>query len=276
MAKGISLHLGLNSVDPSHYDGWDGQLTACEFDAKDMEKIAAKQGFEERKILLTQNVTSHSVTEEIKAAAKKLASGDIFFLTYSGHGGQVNDSNGDEDDTYDETWVFYDRQFVDDELNTLYAQFKPGVRIVVLSDSCHSGSVVRTFPKILPLPLSSKTEELVRYRDIPRAINEATNKKNKATYARIQNDTATTAALIPRATVLLISGCQDNQLSLDGTRNGLFTEKLKKVWNGGKFQYGYRRFRDSISRRMPLDQSPNYLVIGKSNPVFEKQTPFTV
>ena len=24
--KGISLNIGLNSVDPNHYGGWDGQL----------------------------------------------------------------------------------------------------------------------------------------------------------------------------------------------------------------------------------------------------------
>ena len=38
MSKGISLHVGLNSVDPKCYDGWNGQLAACEFDAKDMQK----------------------------------------------------------------------------------------------------------------------------------------------------------------------------------------------------------------------------------------------
>jgi len=39
-----------------------------------------------------------------------------------------------------------------------------------------------------------------------------------------------------KASVLLISGCQDNQLSQDGAFNGLFTGTLKKVWNGGIFK----------------------------------------
>ena len=30
------MHLGLNHVDPARYEGWDGELSACEFDAKDM------------------------------------------------------------------------------------------------------------------------------------------------------------------------------------------------------------------------------------------------
>src|SRR5882724_9942309 len=33
MPTGASLHIGLNAVDPKNYSGWDGQLTACEFDA---------------------------------------------------------------------------------------------------------------------------------------------------------------------------------------------------------------------------------------------------
>ena len=37
MPQGISVHIGLNSVDPRHYEGWAGQLTACEADAKDMQ-----------------------------------------------------------------------------------------------------------------------------------------------------------------------------------------------------------------------------------------------
>ena len=40
MTKGISLNIGLNSVDPKHYGGWDGQLAGCENDANDMADIA--------------------------------------------------------------------------------------------------------------------------------------------------------------------------------------------------------------------------------------------
>ncbi len=36
MSKGISLHLGMNAVDPAHYGGWSGELLACEADANDM------------------------------------------------------------------------------------------------------------------------------------------------------------------------------------------------------------------------------------------------
>ena len=52
MAWGLALTIGLNFVDPNHYSGWDGQLTACEFDAEDMIEIAKSKGFEVHKIYL--------------------------------------------------------------------------------------------------------------------------------------------------------------------------------------------------------------------------------
>ena len=50
---------------------------------------------------------------------------------------------GDEADKQDETWCLYDGQLIDDELYFELSKFAPGVRILVLSDSCHSGTVVR-------------------------------------------------------------------------------------------------------------------------------------
>jgi Caspase domain len=85
--SGLSLHIGLNRVDPAHYDGWDGALNACEFDANDMETLAKSRGFEVSK-LLTDEATADAITAVIEDAAGRLGPGDIFFVTYSGHGGQ--------------------------------------------------------------------------------------------------------------------------------------------------------------------------------------------
>nr|WP_304521779.1 caspase family protein [Bacillus toyonensis] len=65
-----------------------------------------------------------------------------FFVSYSGRGGQ-NRKRNDETDGFDETRCLYDGQFTDDELYSLWHLFKEDVRIIVLSDSCHSGTVTR-------------------------------------------------------------------------------------------------------------------------------------
>ena len=55
----------------------------------------------------------------------------------------MRDVTGEEADKRDETWCLFDSQLIDDELYFELAKFASGVRILVLSDSCHSGTVTR-------------------------------------------------------------------------------------------------------------------------------------
>lgn len=268
MAKGISIHVGVNHVDPAQYEGWDGMLAACEADARDMCALGKTQGFTAAAFLLSEKATADALTAALTAAAKQLKKGDILFLTYSGHGGQVKDTNGDEPDRMDETWVLYDRQFVDDELYDLWAKFKAGVRILVLSDSCHSGSVVRDVPPFI--------DGGARRRAMPRSVGIKVEKAHKAMYRAIQDAHPRGNKVKVGATVLLISGCMDNQYSMDGERNGAYTGTLKKVWSNGKFKGNYRGFRNKIASLMDPTQSPNYFVVGAKNAAFEAQKPFTI
>lgn len=280
MAKGISLHIGLNAVDPNHYGGWSGVLNACEADANDMQAVAKAQKFE-TKVLLTKEATRSAVANAIADAATKLESGDIFLLTYSGHGGQVPDLNGDEEDdeeALDETWCFYDGEWLDDENYKAWQDFKAGVRIFVLSDSCHSGTAIKQAYGLADSTASrlasSKDDKPVATREMPDDAARRTYEKNREFYDGIAK--AAKGPFDVKATVLLISGCQDNQLSQDGTFNGLFTGTLLRVWNSGKFKGSYRRFKNAIVRRMPSDQTPNYYVVGATNEAFEKQKPFKI
>jgi hypothetical protein len=90
--KGIAVCVGLNAVDPAHYAGWPGTLFGCENDARDIAAIATQTGFAAKK-LLTAQATRDAVLGAIRAAAGQLAAGDIFMLSYSGHGDQVPDAN---------------------------------------------------------------------------------------------------------------------------------------------------------------------------------------
>jgi hypothetical protein len=274
MSKGIALTIGLNSVDPNHYDGWSGDLTACEADARDMADIAKSKGFE-AETLITRLATRGEVTRGISKAATDLKSGDIFMLAYSGHGGQVPDINKDEEkDSVDETWCLYDGQLIDDELNNLFSKFADGVRILIFSDSCYSGDIVKI---AFGLEISSSSSQGVRYKFMP--LREAANtyRKNQAFYDAILKDPKLkTSPEAVKASVLLISGCQEYQESSDGAFNGLFTATLRQVWNNGAFKGNYKSFHKSIVERMPNNQTPNYLWIGKQNPVFEAQEPFTI
>ena len=279
MAKGISLNIGLNTVDPKHYGGWDGQLAGCENDANDMADIATTAGLEVSK-LLTHEATVENVVKRIQSAAQSLESGDYFLLTYSGHGGQLEDQNKDESDFLDETWCLYDRQFVDDELNFYLGGFKEGVRIFVLSDSCHSGSVSKGAKLERTIEIdkfNSNVDKLNRkYRFAPDQVLIRTYNHNKAMYDDILKDVSKKEKE-PSASVLLISGCQDNELSQDGTYNGFFTSNLLNIWNNGSFEGSHEKFHKLIrNKMMGNNQIPNYYKTGKQNVPFEKTKPFTI
>ena len=114
-SKALSLHIGLNAVSGAAYAGWTGPLVACEFDAHDMAAIARQRGMK-ASVLLTKKATRAATLSGLRAAARALRPGDLFFLSYSGHGGQVPDVTGDEADRKDETWCLHDGQLIDDEL----------------------------------------------------------------------------------------------------------------------------------------------------------------
>jgi metacaspase-1 len=281
MAKGIALAIGLNRVDPAHYEGWDGQLTACEADAEDMARIAKSQGFAVT-TLLTAAATRAAVKNAIGEAAKQLGSGDMFMVTYSGHGGQVPDTNGDELDNEDETWCLFDGQVVDDEIYVLWGNFAEGVRILVLSDSCHSGTVVRMAKAMAHAEgatgrvLQNFWAAVARGRYMPPEVALRTYRANREFYDNIQRNLPNPKDVNVKACVRLISGCQDNQTSEDGQFNGLFTGNLLRVWNDGGFSGNYAEFHKAIVRRMPPYQTPNHYVVGKANPAFDGQKPFSL
>ena len=76
MAKGISLHIGLNAVSAAAYGGWSGELNACEADANDMEALAKSRGFKTTK-LLTKAGTRNKALAAVKSAATALSSGNV-------------------------------------------------------------------------------------------------------------------------------------------------------------------------------------------------------
>lgn len=94
-----------------------------------MAALAIGRGIEPT-VLLTKSATRAKVLAALRAAAKALVRDDFFFLSYSGHGGQVPDVSGEEDDKLDETWRLWDGQLIDDEPYLELGLFATGVRIL--------------------------------------------------------------------------------------------------------------------------------------------------
>jgi hypothetical protein len=370
-AKGRSLHIGLNHVDTSAYPGYNiPVLRGCINDANDMQALAQSHGFQPAPQLLDAQATSSAVAAAISEAAQALSPGDVFLITYSGHGSQVPDIDGDEPDRYDETWVLYDRQFLDDELYALWGQFAHDVRIVLVSDSCHSATISRDLLQVTQREVAYSRElarsltSVAGSTALRRAVDGGGHGNGavrepalvgapesgfitdaqvrlaitmagtvRPLFERVAGSStavvdAATAQVVqplvnwvanahpdtrgvedefvsrlfspfdaaddfhrretlyrgakamarrsipPSASVLSLSGCQDNQTSLDGRVNGLFTQNMKTVLaaNPGSYTTLFRQ----IMALMPATQTPNLGWVPAANAAFEAQAPFTI
>jgi hypothetical protein len=267
--KSIALTIGVNRVNQRFYGG-AAVLAGCVNDAKDVAAIAKSQGFAKITTLQDDQATAAALESHLEEAASSLAPGDIFLLHYSGHGMDLHskDQNGDPNTA----WCLFDGPFIDDKLFDAWFKFQPGVRIFVLSDSCHSGSATK---EVL---MRSATRELgardVEEQPVPRGLSleeahetiaahpdhfEALDREAASLQAR-------NSARTPGAAVILISGCKDEEVSGDLRTNGIFTGSLKKIWNNGTFDGNYEGFHAQIARdvaaRSRNTQSPQFFPIG--------------
>lgn len=137
-----ALCIGINNYPGTHMD-----LSGCVNDANDWAAELTARGFAVSKLIDSQ-ATKAAMVSGIRALIGGAVSGDVTVITYSGHGTYVPDTNGDEVDGLDEGLCPYDLQtngaaLLDDEINELFSARKAGVRLVLISDSCHSGTVTR-------------------------------------------------------------------------------------------------------------------------------------
>lgn len=278
-ARGISLHIGVNLCDKQHYPAnWNSALDSCENDADTMRDIASQQGFETRQ-LKTMKATREAVKSEILEIAGQLSKGDFFLVSYSGHGGQIPDKTSDEVDKkkMDDTWCLHDGQLLDDELNQILAEFRPGVRVLVLSDSCHSSTMLRD--GMATAPRQEVAEEEQSYsRAMPKDAARGTFKQNKPFYLDVQAKAKLHKEVV--ASVKLLSGCHETEESYGNKNTGYFTQALKNSFNNGEFKGSYDQLLAEIKRTIRKStlgpQTPDQMRQGPLDPVFEEGPAFKI
>lgn len=245
MPNGYSLHIGLDYISPQHYRGWNGALPSCVNDANAMLKIAKDQNYLESKLLTNENAHIDNVIEAITELTKKANQDDLVMITYSGHGGQALDLNGDEPDKKDETWLLYDEELLDDKIYELLQLFEEGVRVLIVSDSCHSGSVFR--------PHNSGDQ-----------------------YTRNDTEELKLEAEQVRASVQLLAACRDHELAGAGFGLSKYTKELLKVWDNGKFEGDFSALNAAILKTQPFQRNPIHRTMGKTSEWLKSGKPFVI
>jgi len=283
MPKGHALVIGINRVDPHHYSGWDGALKVCEADANKIAAYLKKQKFGSVAKLLTKEATRANVISALDNMAAKSNAGDLVVVYYSGHGGnEIPDFNKDEDDPwsdrYDETWCLYDAQLIDDELYYQWKKFKKGVRIVVMSDSCFSGDIV----KLVVLAKKGPSKAM------PKKEGEKTYQKNKKFYNKLVKELASKELKTFKtnkkgkivASLLQISSSQEFQPSNAETAqfpsNSLFTAVLFKIIKSAKKIKSYEQLIDTLKQSMPDFQMPKEQMLGDLSLKLQLNKPFSI
>jgi hypothetical protein len=252
MAK-QALCIGIND-----YPGTDSDLSGCVNDAHDWKQTLESRGFDVSTLLDAQ-ATKAAMSTAIADLIKDARSGDTLAITYSGHGTWVPDSSDDETDGRDEALCPHDIRtagpLLDDDLHDLLRQRQVGVRILLLSDSCHSGTVTRGDD-------SDLDADSPRARYLPLAAWLSPN----LLPARSSRPTILYSGMARAGGDLLLAGCKDTEYSWDtrfnGRPNGAFTHYARKTLATLPADATYETWFRAIGDYLPstrLPQTPQML-----------------
>jgi hypothetical protein len=195
-------------------------LQGCVNDIEDVKaQVLNKEGFSAANIssLTDKKATRNAILEGLKKLVADGKPGDFLYFHYSGHGAQIPDTNGDETDGQDEILCPTDlavsnntltNAVVDDEIQTILGNLKPGVGFLMVADSCHSGTIDRS------IGFSRKGN--IRTMQLPRGLRNGT--------PMLYNRTLQNAfkANVSAGKYVIISGCQDDQTSADANINNRY------------------------------------------------------
>jgi hypothetical protein len=256
--KRIALCIGIND-----YPGTNSDLAGCVNDARDWAQALRAKGFDVA-TLTDRRATGKGMRSAMHATLGAARAGDQVVIQYSGHGSYVPDEDGDEPDGTDECLCPYDIDangpITDDELFELYSARERDVKLLVISDSCHSGSVARFAPITTPPTLRGRGAPQRKVRFLPPETF-----LSRRELATLGTRRATRTSSPPgRYAALLMAGCQDTEYSYDayfqGRPNGAFSfvalRALAKLKSGATYAAWFKAVRRALpSQQYP--QSPN-------------------
>lgn len=245
MTAKYALCIGIND-----YPGTENDLSGCVNDANDWAEELRSRGFSVD-ILINSQATKANILNGMKALLERATAGDIVVFTYSGHGTWVPDQSGDEADGRDEALCPYDLEngpLIDDELAEVFQNRERDVKLVFISDSCHSGTVSRLFNE------PGSTPRRVRFLN-PSAYNSHSEEKLRS----IAGLPMTSMSSKARTGALLLAGCRDSEYSYDasfgGRPNGAFTRASLDVLRSAQ-PTSYREWYSAIRTRLPSSAYP--------------------
>mmetsp|Transcript_109242 Transcript_109242/g.216958 ORF Transcript_109242/g.216958 Transcript_109242/m.216958 type:complete len:348 (+) Transcript_109242:122-1165(+) len=143
---GNNVHLIITALD---YKNTENPLT-CTKDGNNIQKLAAACGLQNIEVMYDEECTTENVVAKIQSIGSQCQQDDFFIFYYSGHGTNMQDQSGDEEDGQDEAFCFvtpdgqisYESCMRDDDFSKCICESVPeATQILILTDCCHSGTI---------------------------------------------------------------------------------------------------------------------------------------
>jgi len=241
-----ALCVGIND-----YPGTNMDLAGCVNDARDWQALLEARGYHVDP-LHDGEATRARIIDALTSIIGSATDGDSVVFVFAGHGSWLPDASGDEADARDEMMcpvdVMQEQYLMDDDLNKILCSKRDGVRLYVIADSCHSGSVVRHVPSPDATPLKA--------RFLPPYAFARGNVRLERAIDRAAHAPAPAKNAYP---ALLFSGCQDSEFSYDASfsrrPNGVFTRTAIDVLQDARI-ISPRAFHDAVRKQLPSQSYP--------------------
>lgn len=245
MAK-RALCVGINDYPQPGSD-----LKGCVNDARAWADVLHRQfdvAKDDIELLVDRGATKRRIVQGLERLLTGARRGDVLVFCISSHGTYLADATGDEPDRYDEALCPYDvadAPLADDELRARFGDLPRGVRLTVVADTCHSGSVTRA------------RRSRVRFMD-PSLIG-------RPVVQRAPRHRASP----PVGREILVSGCRDDQYAHDarfGRRDhGAMTHAALQILRASDHHITYRDLRARLAvavRAAGFEQDPQVQARG--------------
>ncbi len=221
--------------------GNGNDLNCCLNDANSLNQLLINNNFTTT-LLLDNDCTKQMVTIQILNLINNAKDGDILFITYSGHGSQINDTNGDEISGLDDVWCLSldEKQWLsDDELNNLVCNLNKNAHLVIISDSCHSGTMDRD-------------------------VNKAYRHLYNPNFKKIKKIKKRVGTLL--SNIALIAACKDTETAAEGDIDennkcyGVLTSNLIKILNTNK-DVTFSKLKNELAKCLPSSKYKQHPII---------------
>lgn len=225
-------------------------LTGCVNDTQVWSKVLTGLGFQVN-TLTDKRATHAEIVKNLRDLVSQSQHGDVLVFHYSGHGTQVRDTDGDEEDGTDEALVpvdFEDGAFlIDDDLRDIFDQLGAGVNLTCFIDCCHSGTITRMLGRNTDDATDTSKPRFLKRTEFWEDWMRA--------HERFREHTASTRSIAttPRATVdrnslrwVNFSACDATEVAYENNGNGDFTRLATPLLSGDLAHMTHRDYQKAV------------------------------